>query len=75
MALILIILAAIVLVAAGTYASVFRRDPGDDVDRFHHARQITSSWSQSYRGSEVREQPEAAEDKPELQSSVHLTDA
>jgi len=75
MALILIVLAAVALVAIGVYASVFRRESGDDVDRFHHARQITSSWSQRYDGSEVREQPEAAEEKPELQSSVHLTDA
>ncbi|MGH3744523.1 MAG: hypothetical protein ACRDTP_06655 [Mycobacteriales bacterium] len=75
MALILIVLAAVVLVAVGGYATVFRRDPGDDVDRFHHARQITSGWSQRYDGSEAREQPEAAEEKPALQSSVHLTDA
>ncbi len=74
MALFLIVVAAVVLVGVGVYATLFRREPGDDVDRFHHARQITSAWSQRYDGSEVREQPEAAEAKPELQSSVHLTD-
>lgn len=75
MALILIVLAAVVLVAVGVYTLFLRAEPGDDVDRFHHARQITSGWSQRYDGTEVREQPEAAEEKPELQSSVHLTDA
>jgi hypothetical protein len=61
-----------VLVAAARWLLA---DPHDDVHRFHHAREITSSWSSGYAPVAEPEQPEAHEDKPELQHSVHLLDA
>ena len=75
MAIAIAVLAALVLLAVGVATTFFRRVPGDDTARFHHAREITSSWSASYSGSEVREEPEASEGKPEMQHSVHLIDA
>ena len=71
MAVSLLILAALVLVAGGGYLLVGRRPAGDDVDRFNHAREITSAWSAHYDGAPVTEEPEATEGKPELQTAVH----
>jgi hypothetical protein len=75
MTAILIVGALVVLGALAAAATWFRSDPHDDVNRFHHAREITSSWSSGYAAISEPEQPEASEDKPELQHSVHLVDA
>ena len=75
MAVAIAVLAAVALFSLGTYTALFRRVPGDDTARFHHAREITSSWSETYDGGQASEQPEASEGKPDLQHSVFLVDA
>jgi hypothetical protein len=75
MAFVIVVLAALVLVAVGVYSVRSRREPADDTRRFHHAQEITTSWSRTYDGAQVHEEPEASEGKPELQHTVHLVDA
>lgn len=67
----LLVLAALVLLAGVGYLLVGRRGAADDVDRFNHARELTSAWSAHYDGAPAPEEPEAAEGRPELQSAVH----
>ena len=75
MAITLIVVALVVFGVLAAAAKWLMSDPHDDVNRFHHAREITSSWSTGYAAVSEPEEPEASEDKPELQHSVHLVDA
>ncbi len=75
MAITLVVVALVVLGVLAAAARLLRFRAHDDIDRFHHAREITSSWSTGYAAVSQPEQPEASEDKPELQHSVHLVDA
>ena len=71
----LIVVAAVVIIGLVLLVRHAHSDPNEDVSRFHHAREITSTWSAGYQVAAEPEQPEAFEDKPALQHSVHRVDA
>jgi hypothetical protein len=75
MAVSFLVAVVVALLIVGVIARYLRSDPHQDVSRFHHAREITSTWSAGYQVVAEPEQPEAFEDKPELQHSVHLVEA